>query len=137
MYARGAGDDAELPSAGPRLVEAESEVHEDRDAVRRDDDVGGLDVAVDDEPGVGVGQGLGHGSRDAGRLVPAWGVVLQPSAEVESGEIIGDDVHLPLVQADVMDRHDAGVAQTGEPAGLLRGIARSRRAVRRDLRGGP
>ena len=33
--------------------------------------------------------------------------------------IIRDDVDLPVVQADVVDRHDAGMAQLGEPAGLL------------------
>ena len=120
MYARGAGDDAQLAAARPRLVEAEPEVHEDRAAVRREDDVRRLDVAVDDEPGVGVGQGIGHGGRDAGRLRPgSGGCRFSHSAEVGAVEIIRDDVHLPLVQADVVDRHDAGVAQPGEPAGLL------------------
>ena len=46
-------------------------------------------------------------------------VVFQPLREVRAIEIIRDDVHLPLVQADVVDRHDAGVAQPCEPAGLL------------------
>ena len=36
----------------PRLVEAEPEVHEDGTAVRREDDVRRLDVAVDDQPGM-------------------------------------------------------------------------------------
>ena len=52
-------------------------------------------------------------SGQAGRLIP------QPPAEVGAVEEIRDDVDLPPVQADVMDRHDAGVAQLREPAGLL------------------
>ena len=116
---RGAGDDAQFGAAGPRLVEAEPEVHEDGAAVRREDDVRRLDVAVDDEPGVGVGQGVGHGRRDPGRLRPGRAVIPQPPAEVGAVEEIRDDVDLSPVQADVMDRHDAGVAQLGEPAGLL------------------
>ena len=116
---RGTGDDAEFGAARPRLVEAEPEVDEDGAAIRREDDVRRLDVAVDDEPGVGVGQGVGHGGRDPGRLRPGRAVVLQPSAEVGAFEEIRDDVNLPPVQADVVDRHDAGVAQLREPAGLL------------------
>ena len=68
---------------------------------------------------MGVGQGVGHGGRDPGRLRPGRAVVPQPPAEVGAVEVIGDDVDLPLVHADVVDRHDAGVAQLGEPAGLL------------------
>ena len=68
---------------------------------------------------MGVGQGVGHGRRDPGRLRPGRAIILQPPAEVGAVEEIRDDVDLPPVQADVMDRHDAGVAQLGEPAGLL------------------
>ena len=92
---RGAGDDAELGAARPRLVEAEPEVHEDGAAIRREDDVRRLDVAVDDEPGVGVGQGVGHGGGDPGRLRPGRAVALQPPAEVGAFEEIRDDVDLP------------------------------------------
>ena len=84
-----------MPSCGtarPRLVEAEPEIDEDGPAIRRDDDVRRLDVAVDDEPGVGVGQGVGHGGRDPGRLRPGRAVALQPSAEVGAFEEIRDDV---------------------------------------------
>ena len=115
----GAGDDAEFGTVRPRLVEAEPEVDEDGAAIRRDDDVRRLDVAVDDEPGVGVGQGVGHGGGDPGRLRPGRAVALQPSAEVGAFEEIRDDVNLPPVHADVMDRHDAGMAQLREPAGFL------------------
>ena len=44
---------------------------------------------------------------------------VQPSAQVGAFEEIRDDVDLPPVQADVVDRHDAGMAQLREPAGFL------------------
>ena len=99
-------------------------------AVGGEDDVRRLDVAVDDEPGVGVGQGVGHGGRDPGRLRPGRAVVPQPPAEVGAVEVIGDDVHLPLLHADVVDRHDAGVAQLGEPSAPPAGTVRLRPAAR-------
>jgi hypothetical protein len=52
---RRAGDQALFPAAGLGLVEGQAEVHEHRRAVGGEEDVGRLDVAVDDEPGVGVG----------------------------------------------------------------------------------
>ncbi len=72
---RSAGDDAEFGTVRPRLVEAEPEVDEDGAAVRREDDVCRLDIAVEDEPGVGVGQGIGQIRRDPGRLRPGWAVI--------------------------------------------------------------
>ncbi len=116
---RGAADGAELSAARRLLVEGQPEVHEDRAAVGRQDDVRGLDIAVDGEPGVCMSQRIGHVGRDACSLVPARGVVSQPLREIGALEIIRNDVHLPFVQADVVDRHDAGVAQPREPAGLL------------------
>ena len=47
---RRARNHAELATARHGLVEAEPEVHEDRAAVRREDHVRRLDVAVDGEP---------------------------------------------------------------------------------------
>ena len=116
---RGTGDDAQFGAAGPSLVEAEPEIHEYGAAIRREDDVLQLDVAVDDEPGMGVGQGVGHGRRDPGRLRPGRAIFPQPPAEVGAVEEIRDEVDLPPVQADVVHRHDAGVAQLGEPASFL------------------
>ena len=134
---RGAGDHALLAAARLDLVEGEAEVHQHRRAVGGEDDVRRLDVAVDDEPGVGVGQGVGHGGHDPGRLRPGRAVLPQPLAEVGAVEVIGDDVHLPLVHADVVDRHDAGVAQLGEPARLLQGLFLRGRRPGRIRRGAP
>jgi hypothetical protein len=68
---RRAGDDAFGAAARSRLVEGQAEVYEDRRAVGGQEDVGRLHVAVDNEPGVRVGQGVRHGGRDQGGLWPA------------------------------------------------------------------
>ena len=108
-----------LAAARLRLVEGEAEVHQHRHAVGVRMMFAGLTSRWTMQPGVGVGQGVGHGRRDPGRLRPGRAVVPQPPAEVGAVEEIRDDVDLPLVHADVVDRHDAGVAQLGEPARLL------------------
>ena len=127
---RSAGDDALLSAARLGLAEGQAEVHEHRCAVGAEEDVRRLDVAVDDESGVRVGERVGHGGRDPGGLRPGRAVVAQPPAEVGAVEVIGDDVDLPLVHAHVVDRHDAGVAQLGEPPRLLQGrFAGLRRAA--------
>jgi hypothetical protein len=68
---------------------------------------------------VGVGQGVGHGRRDPGRLRPGRAVLPQPLAEVRAVEEVRDDVDLSPLQADVVDRHDAGVGEPCESACLL------------------
>ena len=64
---------------------------------------------MDDEPGVCVGERVGHGRRDPDRLRPSRAVVAQPPTEVGAVEIVGDDVDLALLHAHVVDRNDAGV----------------------------
>ena len=66
-----------------------------------------------------VGKRVGHVGRDAGRLSPARGVMFQPMREIRACKVVRNDVDLPVVQADVVDRHDARVAELREPAGLL------------------
>ena len=71
---------------------------------------------------------------------PRRALVLEPSAQVGAFEEIRDDVDLPPVQADVVDRHDAGMAQLREPAGFLekslcRGLAHTVGAAAEDLDG--
>ncbi len=110
---RRAGDDAPLLAARLLLVESEAEVHEHGRAAGREDDVPRLDVAVDDEPGMRLGQGVGHGGRNPGRLRPGRAIVREPPAQVGAVEVIGDDIHLALVHADVVHGHDAGVVQSG------------------------
>ena len=66
-----------------------------------------------------VGQRVGHVGRDAGRLCASSGNDVPASARDQCLDIVRNDVDLPIVQADVVDRHDAGVAELREPAGLL------------------
>ena len=82
------------------------------------EDVRRLDVAVDDQPGVGMGKGVGHGRRDPGRLRPRRTILPQPPAEVGAIEELRDDVDLPPLHADVMDGDDVTVA--AEPRGQPR-----------------
>ena len=121
---RGARDDANFSAARPRWIEAQPEVDEDWPSIRGENDVRRLDVAVDDEPGVGVGQGVGHGRDDQGRLRPGRAHFLNSPREVGAVEKIRDDKKLPAVQADVMNRNDPGVTQLGEPARLLKELIR-------------
>ena len=117
---RGAGNDAKFAAARPRLIEAQPEVDEDGTSIRGENDVRRLDVAVDDEPGVSVGQGVGHGRDDHRRLRPRRARFLKSAPEAVAVEKIRDDKNLPAVQADVMNRNDPGVTQLGEPARLLK-----------------
>ena len=108
-----------LAAARLLLAQREAEVHQHRRALGGEDDVRGLDVAVDDAPRVGMAQRVEHGDGDPRRLLPGRAMVLHPAAEVGALEVIGDDIHGALVHADVVHRHDAGVAQLREPPRLL------------------
>src|SRR5215472_7156695 len=55
------------------------------------------------------------------RAASGQAVLAQPATGVGAVEVVGDDVDPPLVHAHVVDRHDAGVAQLGEPPRLLQG----------------
>ena len=92
---RGAGDESLFAAACLVLAQGEAEVHQHRRAFGGENDVGRLDVAVDDQPRVGVRQSVGHGGDDPRRLLPGRAVVPQPAAEVGAFEVIGDDIDLP------------------------------------------
>ena len=121
---RGAHDDAKFAAARPHLIEAQPKVDEDGATILGENDVRRLDVAVDDEPGVGVGQGVGHSRHHHGRLRPGRANFLQSPAEIGAVEKIRDDVNPSAVQANVMYRNDSGVTQLGEPARLLKELLR-------------
>jgi hypothetical protein len=116
---RGAGDETLLAAARTVLAEREAEVHQHRRPPGSEDDVLRFDVAVDDAPGVRVAQRVAHRGRDARRLGPRRAVVPHPAVEVGTLDVIGDDVHLPLMHPDVVDGHDARVVQAGQPPRLL------------------
>ena len=51
------------------LGEGDSEIGQVRDAFRIEQDIGRLDVPVDQVPAVGVGEGVGDGRDQSGRFV--------------------------------------------------------------------
>ena len=114
-----AGDESLLFAPRLHFVESEPEVDQHRFAVGGQEDVGRLDVAVDDLAGMRMGQGVGHRGGDPRRLRPVRAVVSQPVAEIGTVEEIGNKVDLSLVHADIMHRDDAGMPQPGEPARFL------------------
>src|SRR5690606_41133875 len=90
----------------------DAEVHHEDPPVWAEDDVGGLEVPVDDLAGVGGGQ---HGGElRADRRRPVGGEragLVEQVAQARAGQVGHDEVELPggLVDAGVEDRGDAGV----------------------------
>jgi hypothetical protein len=106
--------------AGARLVvraleePGQAEVRDLQPAGGGAEDVGGLEVAVDDAALVGrlhrPGQGLDPGGGLEGGLGPAGGVVGQGAAV----EVLEGEIGLTLVLADLVDGDDIGVLQAGD-----------------------
>ena len=113
------GDQALCAAARLRFAERKAEVDQHRRAFSREDDIRRLDVAVDDEPGVGVTQRVGSSGNDASGFRPRRSGVQQQSTKIRSIHVVRDDIHPPRVDADIVDRDDAGMAQLGEPARFL------------------
>ena len=74
---------------------------------------------MNDEPSVGVGEGIGHVGGDPRRLRPVRAVVPHPVTQVGTLDEVGDEVDLPLVHAHVMHRDDSRMPEPSEPARFL------------------
>jgi hypothetical protein len=109
----GAGDGLVVDRAG------DPEVGDLHGAVVGEQDVAGLDVAVDQAPVVGVGQGRA----DVGRRPPARGPrsARRPRSPAAASALdqLHDDVGLALVGAGVVDGDEVGVVEPGDVAGLV------------------
>ena len=93
--------------------------HLDR-AVRRQQDVSGLDVAVDHPASMGHLQSGGHFGGDLGR--PAGQELplgVEDIPQRTPGDQLHDDVVGALLLPPVVDRHDVGMAQVGGGLGFL------------------
>ena len=100
-----------------------------------DQDIGGLDVAVDQAPRMSVVQRLGDDRRQLGRLAERRPALPQPLGQVAALDELRDHVAEAVVgPAHVVDRHDVRVVELGQGAGLGQVEPRRRRA-RRPARG--
>ncbi len=127
---RRAGDNTQLVAAGGRIVEREPKIDQHRLAARSEDDVRRFHVAVDGQLRVGVGQRVGHSRHDGHRVLPGHGIVSQPASEVVALEIVGNDVDLSILRADVVHRDDPAVTQPGQsPRFEQQTLGLSRRCV--------
>ena len=106
-----AGDKSLFAAACLVLGKGQAEVDQHGRAFGGKNDVVWFDVPVNDEPGVCVRKSVGNSGDDPCRLTPGRAVLPQPAAEVDAFQVIGNDIHLPVLHADVVYRHNAGVAQ--------------------------
>jgi hypothetical protein len=97
----------------------EAEVEDLHAAVLAEEDVGRLEVPVDDAVGVGVGQGSGGGRADSQRLGGQQGAVVEPGGERPATEQLQDEIGSVRAPPHVEERDDARVGQAGRDLRLL------------------
>ena len=120
------------PSAGSELRPRETEV-EQLDAVRREEDVGRLEIAMDDAARVQRRQRGQHAEADRHRLRDAHRPALQPLGERLALEQLHGDEQLAGVLADLVDLADVRMVDARRGAGLAPEPL-ARRLVRCDRR---
>ena len=95
------------------------EVADAQPAVVVEEEVGGLDVAVDEAPPVGVVEAPGRLQADEeglGRAQPPAPV--EHRAQAAAAQVLADQVGPVLLLAPVVDGHDVGVVEGGRGPGL-------------------
>jgi hypothetical protein len=102
------------------ILEGEPEVGDTGPARGIDEDVGGLDVPVDQPPGVGVMQGVGDRGDQFRRIPEGRTTLTDPDRKVAALHQLGDHEAETILRAtDVMDRNDVRVVQPGEDTGFV------------------
>jgi hypothetical protein len=96
----------------------EAEVENFGLAAAGDEDVGGLDVAMDDALGVGGVEGVGDFEGDFEEGVEVEGVAVDAMLKGGAVEILHGDEGLAVLFADVVDGADVGVVQGGGRLGF-------------------
>ena len=81
-------------------------------------DVAGLEIAVDDAVLVGVGHGLGHLPDQLAGLPRRQRTMLDPIRQAAPFDVAHREVVLALVLPDLEDGHDARVVELGSRLGL-------------------
>ena len=101
------------------ILEGEPEVRHAGFARCVDQDVGGLDVPVDQPSGVGVMQGVGDGGDQLRRIPEGRSSLSHPDRQVAAfDELRHDEAESVLRATHVEDRHDVGMVQPGEDPGF-------------------
>ena len=103
----------EVVAGGEALGDAE--VGQQHATVGRDEDVAGLDVAVDEAGAVGLVEGAGDGGADVDRQLgpePLLGV--EQLAQALAVDELHHDRLAAVVDEDVVDADDVGVAEPGD-----------------------
>ncbi len=111
----------------------EAEVEDARLPVRSHDDVGGLEVAVDDAGGVSDRERVGDLDRDRQREQRLERAARHVLLERRALHVLQDDVVEPVRLADVVDRLDVGVVERGAERRLALEAA-ARRLAQGELR---
>ena len=115
------GGDAEIEQDEPGGVRRRA----DAAAARLQDDVAGLEIAVDELIGMGVGQGIADFRDELAELVDRQPVslVLEQLFEIVAMEEFHDEVGEAVIVAVVADLDDVVVADFGRELGLLHELA--------------
>ena len=107
------------PLAVVLVLERQPEVGDAGCARSVEQDVGGLDVAMDQAAGVCVVEGLGDCRHQLGRIAECEPSLPHSLGQVAPLDVLRHDVTEPVVgPADVIDRDDVRVVEPGECAGL-------------------
>ena len=91
----------------------QAEVGDPDPAVGRDEDVGRLEVAVDDAGGVGGRQAAARGGEGVDDLAQRPPAVLQPHVEARAGDVLHRHEDVVGEGADLVDRHHVGMGELG------------------------
>ena len=92
----------------------QAEVDQSGPALGIDQDVPGLDVLVDDPPGVEVGDGprqLGH---EPGGLARAGAILVDEPLQSQAGHVLHDDERPAFVDVEVDDPDQVGMIALGQ-----------------------
>ena len=108
--------------AGPQPVVAQQlgqpEIQDFRLAARSEEDVGRLDIAMDDPLGVGSGERVGHMNGDIEEFVDIHGLAPDALLQALALQLFHDDEGMAVVVFDFVDGADAGMVQQRGGAGL-------------------
>ena len=96
------------------LLPGEAEIENLQPRVAREEEVVGLDVAMDDALFVRRGQAGGRLPREVDRFRRRQRTLAEPRRERFALEELGDDVRAPVVRADVEHSDDIGVVEPAD-----------------------